>query len=425
MRSTWAVFLAAVSLGAASPGHGAEAPATSGDAAPQTQAVVSEPWAWETVASWATRRFDEDIADIDFDGQIGLAVSVDGQVFVSRDAGATWGLSFTTQECGSESDLRACLAKGRALVAGGYQGLFISTDQGATWRGPRVYVTHGDDSRRPGMPYQVAQGADLANVYSLSADSTHPERMMASARDMHSMWGPRGRRMVLVTLNGGLTWRDRLRGAGPDCPAPDVLQTLRFESGGRSLGCPCDRDAGFVVLSTDNGATWARLPVPARAAQAMCIESRGPEVWVGDFWGEILHSADQGETWDWRKRFSPPGSWEMHVLGIAFASRRLGIAVGQACWRTGTEGVIYRTTNGGESWTLDLHTPDFLPFCATACPDGEWPFLVGGCATGRPAIRGVRVPGGLLPYLDLPPATLPPTPPAPGRVSPPRDRPTD
>jgi photosystem II stability/assembly factor-like uncharacterized protein len=426
MRTAWAAFFAAVTLVAATMGYGAGVPATSatgGEVELRADAVVSEPWAWEAVTSWVSRRFDEDIVDIDFDGRIGLAVSVDGQVFVTRDAGATWELSFTTEEYGPELDLRACLAKDRVLVAGGYQGLLLSTDQGVTWRGPRVYVTQGD-SDRPGVPFQVAQGADLANVYSLAADPMNPERMMASALDMASMWGFGGRSMVLVTNNGGRTWEDRLRGAGRDCPWPAVLRALRFQSGGRSLGCPYDRDAGFVLLSTDSGILWAPVPVAAREeVQPLCMESRGREVWVGDTEGAVWHSEDAGATWERRRPLRPPGSWGMRVYGIAFASRRLGVAVGRASWRTGTEGVVYRTTNGGESWTLDLRTQDFLPSCVTLCPDGERRFLVGGCAAGRPAIRGTGIPAGVLPYLDLPPAVAPRTAPAPGRVPLPRDRP--
>ena len=427
MRTAWIGFLAVVSLVAASMGYGAGAPATSatgGEVATRAEVDVSEPWEWEAVASWETRRWDEDIADIDFDGRTGVAVSVDGQVFVTRDAGATWELSFTTQEYGPEADLKACLAKDRVLIVGGYQGLLRSTDQGVTWLGPRVYVTHGDSSRR-GVPLQVAHSADLANVYSLAADPARPERMMASARDMASMWGPGGGSMVLVTNNGGLTWEDRLRGAGPDCPAPAVLRALRFQSGGRSLGCPYDRDAGFVLLSTDSGVLWAPVPVSASEdVQAMCMESRGREVWVGDIEGAIWHSEDAGATWERQRRLRPPGCWGMRVHSIAFASRRLGVAVGHATGRTGTEGVIYRTTNGGESWRLDLRTQDFLPSCVTYCPDGERLFLAGGSARGLPAIRGARAPAGILPYLDLPPVGTPRSTPAPGRVPLPRDRPT-
>ncbi|MGL5093950.1 MAG: WD40/YVTN/BNR-like repeat-containing protein, partial [Planctomycetia bacterium] len=106
-------------------------------------------------------------------------------------------------------------------------------------------------------------------------------------------------------------------------------------------------DQAQVVVSRDAGKTWRKPPVgiPAeirRSWDFQAVAAVGDtHVWVvGRPGGVILHSWDGGLTWKFQKTGVPT---PLH--GVHFVDPLTG-------WACGALGVLLKTVNGGESWTV-------------------------------------------------------------------------
>ncbi|MCB9764998.1 MAG: hypothetical protein H6739_34815 [Alphaproteobacteria bacterium] len=179
--------------------------------------------------------------------------------------------------------------------------------------------------------------------------------------------------LLLAALSALLLSTARAEPPPPDdvgvCPR---LTEARVEGASRTAGPLTDVHAGPVgwavgrdglVLSTrDGGATWRREETPAPAALEAIAYLPSGDAWA---------VGDQGALW-----FRGPRGWtsagidaDARLRGLDFADGAHGLAVG-------ADGLLVRTTNGGQSWLLGRLTPAW-DFNAVAAPDPDVRVVVG------------------------------------------------
>jgi photosystem II stability/assembly factor-like uncharacterized protein/tetratricopeptide (TPR) repeat protein len=288
----------------------------------------------------------------------GWAVGDEGVVWHTIDGGATW----ERQPTGVRASLRSvCFLNpytgwvaGREELPGGQGGvgvLLLTRDGGLKWK--RVTL-----NSLPG----------LQRVW------FHDDKSGFVAGDGTDAY-PTG---VFRTSDGGRSWQPV---QGPRCPgwlaadsadgqsialggAWNRLALLRGERlvladvdwlGGRSLrGLQMVGQRGIAVgqggliLISDNtaGAKWGLADLQLSPEILACCDFQavhcvGKEVWVvGRPGSVVLHSADQGETWDWRPTGQP-----LPLNGVFFMDEAHG-------WAVGEFGTIVGTQDGGKSWKV-------------------------------------------------------------------------
>ena len=109
---------------------------------------------------------------------------------------------------------------------------------------------------------------------------------------------------------------------------------------------------GTIIHTGDGGKTWAKQIEPKDALYNNVFFADPQTGWVVGEFGTILHTADGGTDLDAagvqghnscrnRKELDRP---KPALYGIFFLDRNQG-------WITGMDGVIIKTTDGGQTWT--------------------------------------------------------------------------
>jgi hypothetical protein len=166
---------------------------------------------------------------------------------------------------------------------------------------------------------------------------------------------------IFHTIDGGEEWSEYV------VPNIDGMQNIRMVNSteGWALGWNlrthgCGAGNNFVLHTTDAGTTWW----PSYAASNGSVDGIafvGQHVWVvGGGLGEafcpplILHSSSGGATWS-QQYADGLGN----LKDVAFVNDQVGFAVGMAFEPSRT---FIRTTNGGQSWDTVGHAyPDTYP----------------------------------------------------------------
>ncbi len=186
-----------------------------------------------------------------------------------------------------------------------------------------------------------------------------------------------------------------------------------------------------VRISDDAASNWQSVPVPTEETLMSLACDREGRIWVGASFSTLLHSDDDGRTWKSQNQeedlqftalqaladgtvvaagefgtvmFSSDGGtrWErtepipddFYPLGIHFLDRQQG-------WVCGLGGTVWRTTDGGRSWSME-ETDTVRPLYGFT-ELGERIFLLGdnGTLLERRGQRWQRVTAltGVTPYL--------------------------
>jgi photosystem II stability/assembly factor-like uncharacterized protein len=100
-------------------------------------------------------------------------------------------------------------------------------------------------------------------------------------------------------------------------------------------------DHGTVLLSDDEGKSWRQArEVPTRVLLTSVSFAGDKQGWAVGHWGAIMHTEDGGETWKLQRTDT---SVDQPLFSVYFSDASNGIAVG--LWS-----LALRTTDGGASW---------------------------------------------------------------------------
>ncbi|MED6315003.1 MAG: YCF48-related protein [Verrucomicrobiota bacterium] len=164
--------------------------------------------------------------------------------------------------------------------------------------------------------------------------------------------------------------------AAQSSDAPAVMARLAkravlLDVHGQSAHVTAVGERGHILLSDDNGKTWAQQSVPTRRTlNAVCwVDSR--TVWAVGHQSIVLRSRDGGANWAKVQVLNDP---ETAFMDILFIDPKKGFIVG-------SYGKLFSTNDGGEKWTEAVQDEDPPHFYqVTKAPD-EVLWLIGEFGT--------------------------------------------
>lgn len=243
------------------------------------------------------------------------------------------------QRSGTTALLQAVSAvDARVVWVSGHAGAVLRTlDGGATWETLRV------------------AGADSLQFRDVHAASADVAWLMSA--------GPGELSRIYSTTDGGRSWTERYRATEPEA----FLDCLAFWDARRGIAFgDAVRGELFVLLTSDGGATWSRVPpdrLPAAlpgegsfAASGTCIATIGERLaWIGmgnASVARVLHTLDGGRIWTVAETEVASGE-AAGFASVAFRDSLHGAALGGEIGKPTARGdYVALTSDAGRSWTI-------------------------------------------------------------------------
>ncbi len=285
------------------------------------------------------------------DAREGWAAGDGGTVLHSIDGGKTW----ERQPTGTRASLRGLamlnpytgFAVGRTeLPTGGSAGIVLrTTDGGATWVEANVTPLPGLNA-----VHFLDESTGFAAGDCTDAFPAGAFRTADGGRTWQALRGPRvgsysacdcpradaglfAYDRGLMRLSGD-TLTPLATGAGPVKPLAGLARTADH----RVL---CVGDAGTVARLADPAGAWATSSAGGAVVDLRAVGVVGESAWAVGRTGKVLfRSADFGQTWQPKPVPTPVPLNAVHMLDAMTG------------WAAGDLGTIIRTTDGGDSWTL-------------------------------------------------------------------------
>lgn len=318
------------------------------------------------------------------DNQSGIAYGPGNRIFLTSDAGATWmpvvpDIAQAKGDPAIISELRLIHmgTRNRGWALGYFDEIFTTQDGGRTWSvqdtgTPPVYTY------ATGVPTLVMAPV-LGNIVSIDENHvvmTGHQGNLVTTSDAGATWTSRNRAVtneyltsvafatpdagwiagikggIFRTTNGGASWERQNAG---DTTWITDLQAIDQQTAWAA-------GAKGVFRTTDGGSNWqfVRLegfPVDSVTYQdirfftgiraiSMVDRDHG---WAAGIRGTVFRTTDGGQSW------SPcaPLPGEPFLNGVSFVDATTG-------WVTGSEASVFRTTDGGLSWERQI-TGDTIP----------------------------------------------------------------
>lgn len=192
---------------------------------------------------------------------------------------------------------------------------------------------------------------------------------------------------IFHTTDGGLTWPQSGRGVLYDDNSFANFITFKDSMNGVTVGDP---NNGYyeIYKTTNRGTNWTRIAqnkIPATLANneygTTFFAATKNSIWFGSTNGRIIYSHDFGNTWSASTVFTGNGFFNR----LAFRDSLNGICIVS---NATTSGVVYSTTNGGASWTLQPNNRNLKPGSLCAIP-GTKTYL--SCTQGRSPNWGTSI----------------------------------
>jgi photosystem II stability/assembly factor-like uncharacterized protein len=267
------------------------------------------------------------------------AGTADG-LFVSTDYGATW--SITSDAAFHNHTISHMAFSGSTILAGGYSGLFYSKDDGGTWTqaikglvDPRIESLAADGpvflagtqsgvyiSTNSGQNW-TAVGLPITYVFSFSSNGSD---LFACATQMSGG--------IFVTPDYGQNWNFLLGGI-PTYHVSSVSWNGKDMLAATDIG---------VFISADRGLTWTKksngIPAMDEYNTVTCVAGNGTDQYAGTYSTGIFVSHDGGENWT---HATLPV--EEHFYAMCFFINNTGVYVGTFCG-----GILFSSDNG-HTWT--------------------------------------------------------------------------
>ena len=317
------------------------------------------------------------------DQTFGAAVGgfVDPQIMLTHDGGLTWQLVSTSA---TFAVLRSVFfvdpSHGWALDPDDYElRLMRTVNGGQSWstlpwapsaQGFRfISAEDGFLSAYPGV-LTTNDGGQSWSI-PLSFDTTEWRDVQFITNSTGWVVGHNSPGQIIRTLDGGQTWEVQRRNSSEAFNAVRFVDMLR----GWVVG-----DDGKILSSNDGGVTWRNQTANTdfELFDVDFVDSQyGWVVGTADSFsggGRIWRTTDGGNHWAESAYFP---SHDAAMFGIDFVNRTVGYAVGKATTTTGT---IYKTINGGVSWTPVL-SGNYASLRSVNCTDNVTCWAVGNRGT--------------------------------------------
>ncbi len=268
-------------------------------------------------------------------GKKGTIVFFNGDTCVVQNSGTTenlYGVSFSDTLHG--------------IVVGAHETTLFTTDGGQTWTAATTV---------PGI-----QNKDINDVFMIN-DTT-----AVAVGDGFEFLNLKS--VFMKTTDGGQTWT--LYESDSYGNMWDVF--FADSVNGVAVG-----DHGILYKTTDAGDTWTHLPATfGFTAKAGALDNG--KIWVAGYSGFVLNSTNDGATWN----FASLGADQLYSMD--FASSTNGVAVGYF-------GFCMRSTDGGYSWTPGYIVFDNKP---TTIKDIDFGSETTGWVVGYSGLIGKTTDGG-------------------------------
>jgi photosystem II stability/assembly factor-like uncharacterized protein len=197
---------------------------------------------------------------------------------------------------------------------------------------------------------------------------------------------------IFKTSDGGRTWV--LRHTNSD--RKGFLDAIAFWDADHGLALGDPVDGRFVVLTTDDGGkTWTRpagsgMPAAlpgegAFAASGTCLVVQGTQsAWFGTGGGRVLRSTDRGRTWSVSETPIRAGNGSAGIFSLHFWDAEHGVAVGGDYKEPDRRGkVCALSSDGGRTWRLPKGPePGGYRSAVTHVPGSPGPTLLAVGPTG-------------------------------------------
>ena len=304
---------------------------------------------------------NQHLYDICFiDESYGLAVGDSGTIIQSSDGGVNWDLVFFADSINLRKvkffDSQHVIATGSHLLR--------STNGGLTWSVQNqtndlfydIEILNDSSAILSGSPIAIMNSFDKGLTWNILIDENPEEEFgFLSFVDENIGYTCRGNQsgpilQIMKTTNGGLSWLpiEIQSGIGNT-----IIEDLCFIS--ENTGYKCGWYESHLTKTNNAGINWQYINYADSTLypqlKDLHIRQDQPNAYYACGWyGTIFKSTNEGDTWSEIITGLPT---ENEIFnGIYFIDENTG-------WVAGTNGIILKTTNGGEpvSITKDYNSP--------------------------------------------------------------------
>lgn len=186
--------------------------------------------------------------------------------------------------------------------------------------------------------------------------------------------------LILRSSNGGTTWSPVSSGTTQSLISVEFSHSNLYIAG----------VDGQILKSTDLGLTWNILNIGGGSNPKITFFTSANTGYVGCEYGRIYKTINGGSSWTQQSTGleSLPGDYQL--LGMYFTDANKGVVVGGNL-QTG-EGVLLRTVNAGVSWSMQLLNNNVMG--SVDFINGTTGFISGGSITSNTSIILKTTDGG-------------------------------
>jgi len=296
-----------------------------------------------------------------------VAVGERGHVLHSDDGRAWTQLTVPTR-----SALTSIATADGQLWVGGHDGVILhSTDGGQSWKAQRrdpFRLAQGESA----ADHDPRQGAPILDIW--FRDASH-----GIAVGAHSL--------MLVTEDGGASWTEKEAiASGADKPAQATpMQGDLFTAADLELEDEADPhfnaitplgehtlvivgERGTLLRSTDDGASWKRLPFPYKGSMFGVLATGENRLLAFGLRGNVYESADGGDSWN-----KVDSQASVSLLGGSLTD-------GGGVVLAGANGTVLRRATADAPFTVSTfrNAAGETPALAGILPDGRGDFVLVG-----------------------------------------------
>jgi photosystem II stability/assembly factor-like uncharacterized protein len=290
------------------------------------------------------------VAGVPSQPNVFYCAQVNGGVFKTTDYGRTWQPIFDDQPTGSVGAMAVSVSNPNIIYVGSGEGLhrpdlsvgdgiYKSTDAGKTW-------TH----------LGLRDGQQIAQI---AVDPRNPDRLLVAVAG--HPYGPNEERGVFLSVDGGKTFtktlsRDENTGASDvqiDPSNPETVYAALWEAReGPWENGSWNGTNGGIFKSTDGGRTWRQLSkgLPNDIVQAnLAIAASAPQTLIAAVAtlkaGKLFRSEDGGESWTLATEDERPGAriggGDLPLIRIDPQHPNVVYSASVVCWKS---------IDGGKTW---------------------------------------------------------------------------